>query len=137
MKVSLFGRQTPSEGVSLLVVKDRPSTQAQAQEKEVQVQRWWILECNALTGERILVVPDRKDAKASKAAFPGLVRYFGPEVEELHAVGAASVLAGHPQEEMDAFLRGVHRLKKEFAAWVIPGSGGLTTAQVEAKGVES
>jgi hypothetical protein len=91
--------------------------------------RWWVLESEVLGGEHIVVIPLKKDGHDAAKALYGLTRYYGAEIEELCVVEAAGALAGRPRGEVDDFLREVHRLKKELGAWVVPGSGGMTTAE--------
>jgi len=71
--------------------------------------KWLLLDSKLLEGEHILLVFEKRWLKEARLAHPGTVIYFPPEVEELKRV-----------KDAPGVLKLLHRIKKEFGAWIVP-----------------
>ena len=74
-------------------------------------QKWLLLDSKLLDGERILLVFEKRWLAEARQAYPGTVIYFPPEVEELKRV-----------KDAPDTIKFLHRIKKEFGAWIVPSS---------------
>ena len=73
--------------------------------------KWLLLDSKLLEGEHILIVFEKRWLAEARQAYPGKVIYFPPEVEELKRV-----------KDAPDTLKFLHRIKKEFGAWIVPSS---------------
>jgi len=71
--------------------------------------KWLLLDSKLLDGERILLVFEKQHLTEARQAYPGTVIYFPPEVEELKRV-----------KDAPDTIKFLHRIKKEFGAWIVP-----------------
>jgi len=76
-----------------------------------QDRKWLLLDSKLLDGERILLVFEKRWLAEARQAHPGTVIYFPPEVEEMKQVKE------HPDT-----IKLLHRIKKEFGAWIVPSN---------------
>ena len=74
-----------------------------------QGRKWLLLDSKLLDGERILLLFEKQHLTEARQAYPGTVIYFPPEVEELQ----------HVKDAPDT-IKFLHRIKKEFGAWIVP-----------------
>jgi len=89
----------------LLGEPSAPSATADADRK------WLLLDSKLLDGECILLVFEKRWLAEARQAYPGMVIYFPPEVEELKRV-----------REFPETIKFLHRIKKEFGAWIVPSN---------------
>jgi hypothetical protein len=73
--------------------------------------KWLLLDSKLLEGECILLVFEKRWLAEARQAYPGTVIYFPPEVEALKRVKDAPVT-----------IKFLHRIKKEFGAWIVPSN---------------
>ncbi len=78
-------------------------------EPATQNQKWLLLDSKLLDGERVLLVFEKRWLTEARQTHPGTAIYFPPEVEELKRIKNA------PDT-----IRLLHRIKKEFGAWIVP-----------------
>ena len=71
--------------------------------------KWLLLDSQLLEGERILLVFEKRWLAEARQAYPATVIYFPPEVEELKRV-----------KDAPDTIKFLHRIKKEFGAWIVP-----------------
>ena len=86
-------------------LRDEPAKPVAASRK------WLLLDSKLLEGERILLVFEKRWLAEARQAYPGTVIYFPPEVEELKRV-----------KDAPDTIKFLHRIKKEFGAWIIPSN---------------
>jgi len=95
-------------------VKDGPSKPPVAPSVPASVPqdlKWLLLDSKLLEGEHILIVFDKRWLTEARQAYPGTVIYFPPEVEELKRV-----------KDAPDTIKFLHRIKKEFGAWIVPSN---------------
>jgi len=73
--------------------------------------KWLLMDSKLLDGERILLVFEKRWLAEARQAYPGTVIYFPPEVEELKRV-----------KDAPDTIKFLHRIKKEFGAWIVPSN---------------
>jgi hypothetical protein len=73
--------------------------------------KWLLLESKLLEGEHVLLLFEKRWLTEARQTHPGTVIYFPPEVEELKRV-----------KDAPDTLKVLHRIKKEFGAWIVPSS---------------
>ena len=76
-----------------------------------QDRKWLLLDSKLLDGERLLLVFEKRWLTEARQAYPGKVIYFPPEVEELKRI-----------KDAPDTIRFLHRIKKEFGAWIVPSN---------------
>lgn len=76
-----------------------------------QDRKWLLLDSKLLEGEHILLVFEKRWLTEARQTYPGKVIYFPLEVEELKRV------KDHPET-----IKFLHRIKKEFGAWIVPSN---------------
>ncbi len=95
-------------------VKDGPSKPPVAPSVPASVPqnlKWLLLDSKLLEGERILLVFEKRWLTEARQAYPGTAIYFPPEVEELKRL-----------KDAPETIKFLHRIKKEFGAWIVPSS---------------
>ncbi len=73
--------------------------------------KWLLLDSKLLDGEHILLVFEKRWLTEARQAYPGTVIYFPPEVEELKRI-----------KDAPDTIKFLHRIKKEFGAWIVPST---------------
>ena len=73
--------------------------------------KWLLLDSKLLDGEHVLVVFEKRWLTEARQAYPGTVIYFPPEVEELKRI-----------KDAPDTIKFLHRIKKEFGAWIVPSN---------------
>jgi len=95
-------------------VKGGPSTLSVAPSTAAsmpQSLKWLLLDSKLLDGEHVLVVFEKRWLTEARQAHPGTVIYFPPEVEELKRI-----------KDAPDTIKFLHRIKKEFGAWIVPSN---------------
>jgi len=77
--------------------------------------QWIVLESMLLDGEHVVIVFEKRWLQEARQALPGRVLYFPPEIEELKRF----------KDDPEA-VRAIHRVKKEFGAWLVPSKSSTT-----------
>ncbi len=73
--------------------------------------KWLLLDSKLLDGEHVLLVFEKRWLTEARQAYPGKVIYFPPEVEELKRI-----------KDAPDTIKFLHRIKKEFGAWIVPSN---------------
>jgi hypothetical protein len=77
--------------------------------------KWVVIESALLDGEHVAIVFEKRWLKDARRDLPGKVLYFPPEIVELNRF----------RDDPDA-VRAIHRVKKEFGAWLVPSKTART-----------
>jgi len=75
-------------------------------------------------GDEFVYCTDKKALKKVKAEFPDAAVYFPPEMAELIAFEKTL-----PRDDWLELVGAVHRLKKRFRGWIVPGGGRHAQAE--------
>jgi hypothetical protein len=95
-------------------VSENASHASHASPDQVLEQDPWVVVDSELLGEKVAIVFGPENLGKARKAIKGITFYFAPEIEELYQLKQDS------PNDIDFFLRLVHKAKKEFAGWVVP-----------------
>ena len=85
--------------------------------------KWIVIESALLDGEHIAIVLEKRWLREARRDLPGKVLYFPPEIVELKRF----------KDDPDA-IRAIHKVKKEFGAWIVPSKASATSPNMRTTG---